>query len=186
MSWQICVLDSDYEIYDEYPFPIRRIGSDKIISEHLLNNKYFHCRLNNVPLLKHVIIANQFIPNPNNLPCVDHYNHIGVDNRIENLHWVSHSDNNRNKSSSKGVNYEYFDEINEDSIEISDYGNNSFENYYYSEDDDSFYYYNGKQYRKLHENIDKRNNALFVCMMNNNNKKINVYINKFKKLYGLK
>ena len=38
-----------------------------------------------------------FVPNPENLPCVDHINRIRTDNRIENLRWCSHRDNMINR-----------------------------------------------------------------------------------------
>lgn len=44
----------------------------------------------------HRLMAKAFIPNPNNLPEVDHINTIKNDNRIENLRWVSHKGNMRN------------------------------------------------------------------------------------------
>ena len=44
----------------------------------------------------HRLIAEYFIPNPDNLPVVDHINRIRDDNRLENLRWVSHSDNQLN------------------------------------------------------------------------------------------
>ena len=44
----------------------------------------------------HRLVAEYFIPNPDNLPVVDHINQIKDDNRIENLRWVSHSDNTLN------------------------------------------------------------------------------------------
>tara|TARA_R110000772_G_scaffold177276_1_gene288882 strand:+ start:222 stop:701 length:480 start_codon:yes stop_codon:yes gene_type:complete len=46
----------------------------------------------------HRLIATHFIPNPNNLPCVDHINRNKTDNRITNLRWASYSTNNRNKT----------------------------------------------------------------------------------------
>ena len=47
-------------------------------------------------LLVHRIVAQLFIPNPENKPCVDHINCNKQDNRIENLRWVTYSENMMN------------------------------------------------------------------------------------------
>ena len=64
----------DYEILNQYPFTIRRIRDHFIPSESIMNG-YSSVNLNRIPYKKHILIAKQFIPNPNNLPQVDHLNH---------------------------------------------------------------------------------------------------------------
>ena len=50
--------------------------------------------------LLHRLIAEMFIPNPDNLPCIDHINRNRLDNRVENLKWCTKAENNRNTARS--------------------------------------------------------------------------------------
>lgn len=50
------------------------------------NNKYEHKYI-------HRLVAETFIPNPDNKPCIDHINTIRNDNRVENLRWATYIEN---------------------------------------------------------------------------------------------
>ena len=45
------------------------------------------------PRTVHRLVAQAFIPNPGNLPAVNHINEDKTDNRVSNLEWVSVADN---------------------------------------------------------------------------------------------
>lgn len=60
----------------------------------------------------HRLLAEAFLPNPDNLPCIDHKDRDKTNNIISNLHWVSYSENLCNKKTKSGYHH----------IHISPYG----------------------------------------------------------------
>ena len=52
-------------------------------------------------MLVHRLLALTFIPNDNNLPCVDHIDRDKTNNKLENLRWVTHATNTQNSTRRK-------------------------------------------------------------------------------------
>lgn len=96
------------EVWKEIPtynYLVSNIGNvysfatDRILKPNIDRNGYAR-----VPLYRnrikqyiqiHRLVAEAFIENPNNLPCINHKNNIRNDNRVENLEWCTYSYNNK-------------------------------------------------------------------------------------------
>ena len=82
-------------------------NSDRILKPSI-NHGYYYVNLTNnnekkVNKYIHKLLAEVFIPNPDNLPNVDHIDTQRLNNDLSNLRWASHSQNcyNQNKKISK-------------------------------------------------------------------------------------
>ena len=190
----LCV-DNEYEIGTTFPFVIRRKRDNFIPSEWVDSSTgYIRVTLNGKKYLKHRIIAEQFIPNPDNLPQIDHINRNRADYRIENLRFVSNRTNQMNRSSTRGVVYEFIDDIPEEAIVVDFYDTKTERRYfpkkqyyYYNDDGEDIFYSRITDdgiYRVMHINTLK-NGSQFVSMRDTDHKAVSVVINRFKYQHSL-
>jgi len=88
-----------YQIYDNGSIWSNK--SNKFLLTRICNG-YHLITLNCQVLSVHRLVAETFIPNPENKPYVNHINSDKLDNRVENLEWVTQKENctAHNKSTS--------------------------------------------------------------------------------------
>lgn len=78
---------------------LKRKGQREQINKHAVNNSgYYIVVLSEKSRGKkyaslHRIVAETFIPNPENKPCVNHINRNKLDNRVVNLEWTTFKEN---------------------------------------------------------------------------------------------
>jgi len=79
----------------------RNCKTGRLMKPTMKKNGYYEiCLVNKEKKRKHMLfhrlLALTFIPNDNNLPCVDHIDRCKTNNSISNLRWVTHITNSQN------------------------------------------------------------------------------------------
>jgi len=150
-EWEELKIDNDYLIFNQYPYPIRRKNSDRLIKESIVDNGYVMCSLNGKRYFKHRIVAQQWLENdePELKVQIDHVNHNRADNRLTNLRWVSASENQMNKTGYGGHRYVFYDELPETAEPLEMYNDHEFDDLWIDYETQKLIYFQGVKYREL-------------------------------------
>lgn len=182
--------EDDYEILNIDPFTIRKKSTHQAINEYNCNG-YVIVSLNGKLQYKHRLIAKQFIENDDPLTKkeIDHRNHIKNDNTIENLRWVTRSENIRNRRpyrrTSPPQKYEYVTTLTGENVfQIEEYNGHLYDRYWFDMDTEILYLYTRHKFKIVKPSL--MNSILVVSLVDVENKHHNVSYNKlikeFKKL----
>jgi len=137
--------ESEHHLISNYG-RLYSLDSQKFLTPVRHNQGYFQYSMNRtLRLLAHRIVANNFLPNVDNLPYVNHINRNKEDNRIQNLEWATPSDNNYHRYSTN-----QYHNLHDTIVSIPDLSQykqiEGYENYYISKNGEV---YNAKRNRFL-------------------------------------
>lgn len=77
----------------------KQVWTKGVINKTKSGDGYYRVRIgSNKKAYVHVLVAETFIDNPDHKTQVDHINRIRTDNIVQNLRWVTPSENSRNTS----------------------------------------------------------------------------------------
>lgn len=148
--WETLKYHQSYEICTAYPYPVRR--KNRICKESINNCGYVQLSIASQTAMKHVLVATQWIENddPDNKIEVDHINDNRSDNRVENLRWLSRSDNRKRRQKYARQPREGIAELPERAIPVYTYKKFRFDKFWFDPDRErliiksrsNFYYVN--------------------------------------------
>ena len=174
-EWLECVVVDDYEIWSEFPYPIRRKGKDRIIKERVNGDGYVICHLNGKQYMKHRVVALQFIDNddPEHKTQVDHIDHNRANNLVSNLRWTTPSENNKNRTGHGQYRYTFVDELPETAEPIEQYNGHEFNDLWIDYENMKLYVFQSVRYRELKQLQGRW--GLYYNAYDNNGKQVHFY-----------
>ncbi len=189
MTWQQLKLHSNYEIFSEPPYQIKKKSTGNIVKDTLIQKTYYRCKINGTYYMKSRVVANQFLDfdiNDKNL-VVCHIDGDHKNNSLANLRVTSRKGSQANRSGSNGIVYEYIDKLPDDSLQVTHYNQHTFDNLFFH--DNNFYLSIGDRYRKVP--ISKRKyskdgpDTLYISAKTVAGECCKLFMTKFKKMYNL-
>ena len=160
--WETCIANDEYEIDVEYPHEVRRRADGKVMKESASNIGYVQLTMGGKTMLKHRVVAMQWVFNVDEKVEVDHIDHDKTNNRIENLRWVTRSENLQNRAEFTRQVNEYVDELPETAVELETYNGNTYDRYWFDYSSERLIVLTRGKYKYV--NITKTGTLQSVCI----------------------
>ena len=113
--------EGHYQVSDKGRVKSVKFGKERILKPVITTKKYLQVHLckNNIRKDYHIhrLVAQAYIPNPNNLPHINHKNEDRTDNRVENLEWCDAKYNNNYGNHNKKISEKLSKSVDQFSIE---------------------------------------------------------------------
>ena len=141
-QWITCAVDANYEIWDQYPHQVRKIGTGKLVKESMSNVGYVQMSLGGKTQLKHRVVAVQWVLRAENATDsktrleVDHIDKDKTNNRVENLRWVTRSENLKNRKPITRQADQYLTALPRTALKLGTYNGHKFSSYWFDYDVD--------------------------------------------------
>lgn len=96
-EWRTIEEYPDYMVSNMGNIKSLKYGKERVLKQEKIKNGYCRVKLHKEGKQKmylvHRLVALHFIPNPQNLPEVNHKSEVKTENNVENLEWCSHTYN---------------------------------------------------------------------------------------------
>lgn len=170
----------NYRIATTYPYWIYKIGKTNHVNEYTRSDGYVTLHLDGKTVYKHIIVAKQFVtnPNPEKYTQVDHIDNNTSNFDISNLRWVSNQQNSNNKRGDVTVK-----ELPSATIMVESYNGWEFSDLYYH--DNTFYRDNGISYKVMKIQRHKRGESYFIKAFDVSGVQRSIYLTRFKREYDI-
>ena len=73
---------------------VKNLITGRVLKHSMSGNGYFTVYVDRVNCLLHRLLAETFIPNPENKPCINHKDGNKQNNNLDNLEWCDKKENN--------------------------------------------------------------------------------------------